>query len=140
MTLSEKVISLKVITPTRILFEGEVKSFIVKTRGEVGEFAVLADHAPMAASVGMGKLVTVLPDGEEKVSTLFDGYVVVQNNDAVIISEAAEWPDEIDGERALRSKERAEKRLAEKENVDIARAQSSLIRALVRLDLYKMRK
>lgn len=140
MTLSEKVISLKVITPTRILFEGEVKSFIVKTRGEVGEFAVLADHAPMTASVGMGKLVIVLPDGEEKVSTLFDGYVVVQNNDAVIISEAAEWPDEIDGERALRSKERAEKRLAEKENVDIARAQSSLIRALVRLDLYKMRK
>lgn len=138
--MSEKVISLKVITPTRILFEGEARSFIVKTRGEVGEFAVLADHAPMTASVGIGKLVIVLPNGEEKISTLFDGYVVVQNNNAVIISEAAEWPDEIDEERALRSKERAEKRIAEKENIDMARAQSSLLRALVRLDLHKVRK
>ena len=49
--MSEKVIKLKVITPTRVFFEGEAESFIVKTRGEVGEFAVLVDHAPMAAAV-----------------------------------------------------------------------------------------
>ena len=109
--MSEKVIKLKVITPTRVFFEGEAESFIVKTRGEVGEFAVLVDHAPMAAAVGLGTLVINLPSGEKKISTLFDGYAVVQENTAVIIAEAAEWPDEIDAERAEAAKERAEKRL-----------------------------
>ena len=138
--MSEKVISLKVITPTRVIFDGEVKSFIVKTRGEVGEFAVLADHAPMTASLGLGKLVLEFPSGDEKVASLFEGYLVVENNNAVIISEAAEWPEDIDAERAQKSKERAEHRLEVKENIDIARAQSSLMRAIVRLELYKMRK
>lgn len=133
--MSEKLIQLKVITPTRMFFEGEVKSFIVKTRGEVGEFAILPDHAPLTASVGLGTLVLNLPDGSEKTTSLFGGYAVVQNNDAVIIAESAEWPEEIDLERATHSKERAEERLKEQEEIDVDRARASLIRALVRLNL-----
>ncbi len=132
--MSDKLIQLKVITPTRVFFEGEVKSFIVKTKGEVGEFAILADHAPITSSVGLGTLVLEMPDGSQKVTTLFGGYAVVQNNQAVLIAESAEWPDEIDSERAERSKERAEERL-KKEQIDIARARASLTRALVRLNL-----
>ena len=132
--MSDKLIQLKVITPTKVLFEGEVKSFIVKTRGEVGEFAILADHAPITTSVGLGTLVLEMPDGSKKVTSLFGGYAVVQNNQAVLIAESAEWPEEIDSERAERSKERAEERLKQ-EQVDIARARASLTRALVRLSL-----
>lgn len=132
--MSDKLIQLKVITPTRVFFEGEVKSFIVKTKGEVGEFAILADHAPITSSVGLGTLVLEMPDGSQKVTTLFGGYAIVQNNQAVLIAESAEWPDEIDSERAERSKERAEERL-KKEQIDIARARASLTRALVRLNL-----
>ena len=132
--MSDKLIQLKVITPTRMFFEGEVKSFIVKTKGEVGEFAVLADHAPLTSSVGLGTLVLEMPDGSQKVTSLFGGYAVVQNNQAVIIAESAEWPDEIDSERAARSKERAEERL-KREQIDVARARASLTRALVRLAL-----
>ena len=69
--MSEKLINLKVITPVEVLFEGEAKSFIVKTRGEVGEFAVLPDHIPMTASVGNGTLVINLPDGTTERTTLF---------------------------------------------------------------------
>ena len=137
--MSEKVIKLKVITPTRVFFEGEAESFIVKTRGEVGEFAVLVDHAPMAAAVGLGTLVINLPSGEKKTSTLFDGYAVVQENTAVIIAEAAEWPDEIDAERAEAAKERAEKRMKQSD-IDFARAQNALLRSISRLELYKLRK
>lgn len=137
--MSEKVIKLKVITPTRVFFEGEAESFIVKTRGEVGEFAVLVDHAPMAAAVGLGTLVINLPGGETKISTLFDGYAVVQENTAVIIAEAAEWPDEIDYERAEAAKERAEDRLKQSD-MDFVRAQNALQRSMSRLELYKLRK
>lgn len=137
--MSEKVIKLKVITPTRVFFEGEVESFIVKTRGEVGEFAVLVDHAPMTAAVGLGTLVLSMTDGSKKTSTLFDGYAVVQENNAVIIAEAAEWPDEIDEERAQQAKERAEQRIKQSD-MDFARAQRALMRSIARLELYKLRK
>ncbi len=137
--MSDKLINLKVITPARVLFEDEVKSFIVKTKGEVGEFAVLLNHAPMAATVGIGSLVIEMPDGGEKVTSLFGGYLVVQNNNAVIVTEAAEWPEEIDYERAERAKERAEAMLRG-EGTDKDRAQVALMRALKRMELYKSRK
>ena len=135
--MSDKLIKLKVITPVDILFDGEVKSFIVKTRGEVGDFAVLADHIPMTASIGLGKIVINLPDGEERKATIFGGYCVVQNNSAVIIAEAGEKPENIDFKRAEKAKERAEERLRGGEGIDMKRAESALYRSIARLELYK---
>lgn len=135
--MSEKVINLKVITPERILFEGEAKSFIVKTKGEVGEFAVLADHIPMTASLGIGTLVINLPTGEEKRTTVFGGYCVVQNNNAVIVAEAGEKPEDIDFARAEEAKKRAEERLRGGEGIDKNRAEQALYRSIARLELYK---
>ena len=124
--MSDKLINLKVITPVEVLFEGEVKSFIVKTKGEVGEFAVLADHMPMTAAVGNGTLVINLPDETVKRTTLFTGYCVVHNNNAVIIVEAGEKPEEIDFERAEEAKKRAEERLRGGEGIDKNRAEQAL--------------
>jgi F-type H+-transporting ATPase subunit epsilon len=135
--MSDKLINLKVITPVEVLFEGEVKSFIVKTKGEVGEFAVLADHMPMTAAVGNGTLVINLPDETVKRTTIFTGYCVVHNNNAVIIVEAGEKPEEIDFERAEEAKKRAEERLRGGEGIDKNRAEQALYRSIARLELYK---
>jgi F-type H+-transporting ATPase subunit epsilon len=135
--MSDKLINLKVITPVEVLFEGEAKSFIVKTRGETGEFAVLADHIPMTAAVGNGTLVINLPDETVKRTTLFTGYCVVHNNNAVIIVEAGERPEEIDFERAEEAKKRAEERLRGGEGIDKDRAEQALYRSIARLELYK---
>ena len=135
--MSDKLINLKVITPVEVLFEGEVKSFIVKTKGEVGEFAVFADHMPMTAAVGNGTLVINLPDETVKRTTLFTGYCVVHNNNAVIIVEAGEKPEEIDFERAEEAKKRAEERLRGGEGIDKNRAEQALYRSIARLELYK---
>ncbi|MBQ5357023.1 MAG: ATP synthase F1 subunit epsilon [Oscillospiraceae bacterium] len=135
--MSDKLINLKVITPVEVLFEGEAKSFIVKTKGEVGEFAVLADHMPMTAAVGNGTLVINLPDETVKRTTLFTGYCVVHNNNAVIIVEAGEKPEEIDFERAEEAKKRAEERLRGGEGIDKNRAEQALYRSIARLELYK---
>ena len=135
--MSDKLINLKVITPVEVLFEGEAKSFIVKTRGETGEFAVLADHIPMTAAVGNGTLVINLPDATVKRTTLFTGYCVVHNNNAVIIVEAGEKPEEIDFERAEEAKKRAEERLRGGEGIDKNRAEQALYRSIARLELYK---
>ena len=122
-----------------VIFDGEAKSFIVKTRGEVGEFAVLADHAPMTAAVGSGTLLVNMPDGSEKRTSLFGGYCVVQNNSAVIIVEAGERPEDIDPERAEAAKKRAEEHLRDA-NSDHKRAEQALLRSIVRLELYKTSK
>ena len=135
--MSDKLINLKVITPVEVLFEGEVKSFIVKTKGEVGEFAVLADHMPMTAAVGNGTLIINLPDETVKRTTIFTGYCVVHNNNAVIIVEAGEKPEEIDFERAEEAKKRAEERLRGGEGIDKNRAEQALYRSIARLELYK---
>ncbi len=135
--MSDNTIKLKVITPTNILFEGEVKSFIVKTRGEVGDFAVLPNHIPMTSVIGMGHLEINLPDGTEKKTSLFGGYCVVQNNNAVIIAEAGEKPEEIDLARAEEAKRRAEEYLRDPKS-DHKRAEQALYRSVVRLELYKM--
>ena len=135
--MSDKLINLKVITPVEVLFEGEEKSFIVKTRGEFGEFAVLADHMPMTAAVGNGTLVINLPDETVKRTTLFTGYCVVHNNNAVIIVEAGERPEEIDFERAEEAKKRAEERLRGGEGIDKNTAEQALYRSIARLELYK---
>ena len=135
--MSDKLINLKVITPVEVLFEGEVKSFVVKTRGEVGEFAVLADHIPMTAAVGNGTLSINLPDDTVKRTTLFTGYCVVHNNNAVIIVEAGEKPEEIDFERAEEAKKRAEERLRGGAGIDKNRAEEALYRSIARLELYK---
>ncbi len=134
--MSDKLINLKVITPTGILFEGEAKSFIVKTRSEVGDFAVLPDHIPMTSVIGMGHVRIELPDGTEQSATLFDGYCVVQNNTAVIIAEAGERPEDIDPVRAEAAKKRAEEYLRQP-NLDQKRAELALYRSIVRLELYK---
>ena len=55
-----------------------------------------------------------------------------------VLAEAAEWPDEIDVNRAEAAKERAESRIqGHAENVDIARAEMALRRALTRLKAVK---
>ena len=81
--------------------------------------------------------VEVLFDGEEKRTTLFDGYCVVQNNSAVIIVEAGEKPEEIDFARAEEAKKRAEERLRGGAGIDKNRAEQALYRSIARLELYK---
>ena len=52
--------------------------------------------------------------------------------------EVIEWPDEIDEMRAVAAKERAEKRLNEKDSkTDIARAETAMLRAMARINVKK---
>ena len=91
----------------------------------------------MTASVGIGTLVIDLPDGTEKRTTIFGGYCVIQNNNAVIIAEAGEKPEEIDFARAEEAKKRAEERLRGAAGIDRNRAEQALYRSIARLELYK---
>ncbi len=127
-------ILLEIITPDRVVVSEEVD--IVTAPGVAGEFGVLANHAPMVAAVKIGPLRYRNGDKEEWVA-ISGGFCEVSKNKITFLVEAAELAHEIDVERALKAKERAEKRLqqyqAEAEKIDYARAKAALQRALTRL-------
>ena len=61
--------------------------------------------------------------------------LVGRNDKVIVLADAAERPEEIDRARAERARERAERRLSGRaaDDVDFARAQAALMRALMRL-------
>lgn len=127
-------ILLEIITPERVVVREEVD--IVTAPGIVGEFGVLAHHAPMVAGIKIGALRYKVGDREEWIA-VGGGLCEISGNRITFLVETAEKAAEIDVERALRAKERAEKRLQEyylkREEIDYARARAALQRALTRL-------
>ena len=126
---------LRIVTPDRSFFSEDVERVIV--RGSEGDLAVLKGRAPIITPLEIGK-IRILQNGVERIAAVVDGYISVIDDETTIVTEAAEWPDEINVERAKAAKERAERRLKErKENIDIDRAELALKRAINRLDLKK---
>ncbi len=125
---------LEVVTPSRVVISDEVD--LATAPGEDGEFGVMANHAPLLASLKIGEM-RITNDGQTIRMAVSGGFCEVSNNKMTVLAEAAERSDEIDVDRALKAKERAEKRLQEaaagQAAIDEARAMAALQRALVRL-------
>ncbi len=129
---------LEIVTPDRLFFNDEVERVIV--RGTEGDLAILKNRAPLVTPLRIGK-IRVFKDGEEKVATCVSGYIKVTKEKTTIITDACEWPEEIDVERAEEAKERAEERLKDRpKDLDVARAEAALKRAINRLDVAKYKK
>ena len=129
---------LEIVTPDRSFFSDEVEMVIV--RGINGDLAVLKNRAPLITPLAIGK-IRIFNGEEERIAAVVDGYVSVTKDKTTIITDCAEWPEEIDIERARCAKERAEKRLEQKtEGMDIDRAELALKRALNRLEVANLKK
>lgn len=127
-------IHLEVVTPKGPVVSEDVD--IVTAPGVEGEFGVLANHAPFLSAITTGTLV-FKQDKQEKFLMVSAGFAEVSNNKATFLVETAEYGHDVDVDRALEAKERAEKRLAmetaQDEGLNRARAQASLQRAVARL-------
>jgi F-type H+-transporting ATPase subunit epsilon len=122
---------LEIISPSRQVFSGEIKSITVP--GTKGRFQVLKNHAPIISTFEIGMIRVDLKDKPKYFATA-GGTIEVLNNKVLVLADSIESSDEIDIDRALKAKERAEKRLAEKTpDIDIERAQAALARALNRI-------
>lgn len=133
MADDSKLFHLKVIAPDRIFYEGDAE--MVELNTSEGEIGVYKNHIPLTAILVPGVL-RIKGDGPDKVAALHDGFVEIFQDHIIILAESCEWPEEIDLERAKSSKERAEERLKSGEDgVNIARAELSLRKALIRIEL-----
>lgn len=129
---------LEIVTPDREFFKEEVDMVVV--RGIEGDLAVLANMAPLATPLKICK-VRIFQDKVERIAAALDGYITVIDNKATIVTDAAEWPEEIDLKRAEEAKKRAEERLRKQsDKIDTARAEVALKRAINRLEVGNLRK
>ncbi|WP_448874147.1 F0F1 ATP synthase subunit epsilon [Desulfobulbus propionicus] len=127
-------IQLEVVTPNGAVVSEEVD--IVTAPGVGGEFGVLANHAPFLSTIKTGTL-SFKKDRVSKFLMVTGGFTEVSNNKITFLVESAEYGNDINVERALRAKERAEKRLAQAqqstEKINRVRAEAALQRALARI-------
>lgn len=132
-------IRLEVVTPAGAKVDEDVD--IVNAPGYGGDFGVLANHAPFLSTIKIGTLT--YENGSKRESLMISGgFCEVSNNKITFLVESAEKGTEIDVERAMRAKERAEKRLAQSaqktDDFNQKRAEIALQRALARLKVAKM--
>ena len=127
-------IALEVVTPAGAVVSEDVD--IVNAPGYGGDFGVLANHAPFLSTITTGILSYEI--GKDRHYLMVSGgFCEVSNNKITFLVESAEFGSQIDVDRAMKAKERAEKRLAKAashdESVNIMRAEAALQRSLARL-------
>ncbi len=72
------MLRLKIISPERRIFDGEVNRVTVP--GTLGEFEILVNHAPIISSLESGKVSYEIATGELKQLEIESGFVEVQKN------------------------------------------------------------
>jgi len=100
----------EVHTPYRRFYSDSVQAIILTLPD--GEIAIYANHSPFTAPVLPCFLRIKDKQGNWKIAFTAEGILEVKNHKTVLISDTAEWPEEIDQERAIKAKEKAEKTLA----------------------------
>jgi F-type H+-transporting ATPase subunit epsilon len=127
--------NIEILTPEKKFFSGEVEMIILKTTE--GEMGVLAGHTPMVVAVAVGP-IRIKKDNDWLEAVLTEGFMEVKQDKTVILTDTAEWPNEIDINRAKSAKERAEERLQRQlSQVETMRSRVALARALARLKITK---
>ena len=132
-------LSLKIITPERIVFEEDgVDS--VTLPGADGELTVLPRHAALMTALRPGPVV-FRRAGVEVDLALSGGFLEVRDDKLTVLANTAERSEEIDVARAEEARRRAQERLQTREGqMDMARAIAALERAQARLRVSERRR
>lgn len=129
---------IEIVTPERKVYANQANLIIAN--GGDGMIGVMAGHTPVVTTMKISTL-RVQTDAGEHTIAVSGGFLEVKPEGVTVLAESAELTEEIDVDRAMRSKERAERRLAQSgtENFDARRAELALERALNRINVAKIR-
>lgn len=129
-----KKFQLEVISPERVFYTGDVEMVeLTTTEGDIG---IYADHIPLTTIVAPGVLTITENAEEQKEAAVLEGFMEITPEKVTILAQSCEWPDEIDVNRAMEAKARAERRLKSSDtNINMARADLALRKSLIRIEL-----
>jgi len=135
--MQEKRYKLEIVTPERMLYEGEVTS--MRAPGVMGSFEVLIGHIPFLTTLEIGEVSFRETDVRQYIATS-GGVLEVLRTGVTVLLETAEWANEIDVQRAEGARQRSLQRIHNPAaDVDMQRAESGLARALNRLRVAQRR-
>ncbi len=128
--------NLDVVTPTRNLEEMVVS--YVRCPGLDGSFGIMANHQEGIFSLDIGEIM-IKTKSETKYLSTSGGFAEIVNDGVSILVETVESASDIDIPRAEAALQRARDRKSssDNENLDQARLESALSRALNRLQVAK---
>ena len=105
---------------------------IVSVEGEMG---VYQNHIPLTTIL---EPCVMKIHNESEVKKQQSRWIVeIQKDKITVLAEDAQWPEEIDVERAKKAEGRAKERLAKKDGIDILRAEVALKKAIARQNAVK---
>lgn len=130
-----KTFKLKIITPERAFYEND--AFMLEMDTAEGEVGIYKGHIPMTLVLKPG-IVTIHESNEVKKAAVHGGFAEILPDSVTLLAEIAEWPEEIDYNRAEEARIRAERRLSSKDpSINLTKAQIALKKALIREELAK---
>ena len=127
--MAAEVFEVQLVSPEQILFEGEAE--MVVCRALDGDIAFLKDHVPYLGVLDDDAVRIIQPDDSETAAAVHGGFVQMNGEKLVVLSDLAELKADIDVPRAELAKQTAEAALAT--DPDDAEAQAALARAETRL-------
>ncbi len=123
---------LTVLAAEKPFFEGKCISIVIPTND--GQYGIMANHNNVIAAIVPGILKVSTADKNEFVAAVSEGIIKVENGDVLLLADTAEYPEEIDENRAKRSAERAKEAILQKKSIqDYYTAQAKMARAINRL-------
>jgi len=129
----DNLFTVKIITPDRVFYEGQVS--MVEFNTTEGAIGIYKNHIPLTTVLAPG-VVTLTESEDKKQAAVYAGFAEILGDKVTLLAEVAEWPGEIDENRAKAAEERARTRIAAKDaDTDMVRAELALRRSLVRQDL-----
>lgn len=134
----DKTLKVNIITPGEAEISEEIKS--LKTKSSDGEVEFMSNHVPIILSTVPAATRIIKADGSEKIYFTSAGVIIIKDNLINFCCDTVESPENIDINRAMRSKERAEERLKEGKDIDEKRAKLALARAMSRIEVKNINK
>ena len=129
------VFHLQIVTPDRLVFDGQAERIIVRTVG--GDVCILARHIDYAAPLGVGEARVTDSEGNTRVAACSGGLLSVAAGEVKIMATTFEWADEIDLQRAETAQQNAEKQLESmnRDDKNYSVIEAKLKRALNRINV-----
>ncbi len=121
-----KRLGVRLLTPEGAVFDD--LAYMVVAPSIEGEVGILPRHTPFIAFLRHGEVRIKLLDDTEQVYATTEGYVSVEEDRVLILTEQAERAEQIDVERARAALERAEAELAEAGDDELRRTAAEAAR------------
>ncbi|KAF2955737.1 ATP synthase F1 subunit epsilon [Marinitoga sp. 38H-ov] len=127
---------LKIVTPKGV--KAEIKAKYAEFTTIEGGMGVLTNRLPIVAKLKVAPLKIRTEDDKEELFAVHGGILEMDGQEMIVLTTAAERPEEIDVETAMKAIEAAKEKLNHAANrAEKAKAQAEIEKNMVRISIVK---